>query len=107
MEGRLLCADMLEVEWKDRSGWLWITTALLEDICPYGACLQMEKALPVETEVRLSYRGTLIPARVRYCVYQEIGYFAGVEFEDGFRWSRKAFRPQHLLDLAALSAYAK
>jgi hypothetical protein len=35
---------------------------------------------------------------VRYCVYRDIGYFLGVEFEPGFRWSVRMFRPQHLLD---------
>jgi hypothetical protein len=36
--------------------------------------------------------------KVRYCVFREIGYFLGVEFEPGHRWSQKQFRPQHLLD---------
>jgi hypothetical protein len=107
LEGRLLCADMVEVEWTDKSGWLWITTALLEDICASGACLQTEKALPAGTELNLQYRGAKIAAKVRYCVFQEIGYFVGIEFSEGFRWSRRAFRPQHLLDLAQLAQRTK
>jgi hypothetical protein len=35
---------------------------------------------------------------VKYCVFREIGYFLGVEFEAGTRWSQRHFRPQHLLD---------
>jgi hypothetical protein len=31
-------------------------------------------------------------------VYREIGYFVGIEFEAGSRWSKNQFRPQHLLD---------
>ena len=36
--------------------------------------------------------------KVKYCVFREIGYFLGIEFEAGSRWSRNDFRPQHLLD---------
>lgn len=35
---------------------------------------------------------------VRYCVFREIGYFLGVEFDNGSRWSQKQYKPQHLLD---------
>jgi hypothetical protein len=44
---------------------------------------------------------------VRYCVYREIGYFAGVEFEPQSKWSRKTYKPQHLLDLQQLVGAAK
>jgi hypothetical protein len=35
---------------------------------------------------------------IRYCVLREGGYFLGVQFEEGCRWSTQHFRPQHLLD---------
>jgi len=35
---------------------------------------------------------------VKYFVFREIGYFLGVEFEPGCRWSQRHYRPQHLLD---------
>lgn len=98
-QNRLLCADMLEVEWKERSGWLRIATALLEDICAVGACLHMETELPASTVVELRYRGVAIPAVVKYCVYRDIGYYVGVEFREGFLWSEQRFQPDHLLDL--------
>jgi hypothetical protein len=31
-------------------------------------------------------------------VYREIGYFLGIEFEPGCKWSARHFKPQHLLD---------
>jgi hypothetical protein len=63
--------------------------------------------VPLAVEVhwhspKKEFRGT-----VRYCEYQEIGYFVGVEFEPGSKWSRKTFKPQHLLDLERLMAGAK
>ena len=98
-EDRLLCADILEVEWVERSGDLRIATALLEDICAVGGCLQMETSIPDATALELRYRGVTIPATVKYCNYREIGYYVGVEFRDSFRWSADRLMPQHLLDL--------
>jgi hypothetical protein len=40
----------------------------------------------------------VLVGKVKYCVFREIGYFLGIEFEAGSRWSRNDFRPQHLLD---------
>ncbi len=74
--------------------------ALLEDIAASGACLQLEEAIPVGTQVRwANFRGT-----VRYCIYREIGYFAGVEFHAATRWSTSEYKPQHLLDPRRLMA---
>ena len=44
---------------------------------------------------------------VRYCVYREIGYFVGVEFTMASRWSRKMYKPQHLLNPQRLLDHAK
>ena len=42
--------------------------------------------------------------RIKYCVFREIGYFLGIEFEAGSRWSQQEFKPQHLLDPRKLIA---
>ena len=101
-EVRLLCADVVRVSWKTPDGKAHKTPALLEDISVSGACLQTETPVPVGVEVRWrspkkEFRGT-----VKYCEYQEIGYFVGVEFDRGSKWSRRAFKPQHFLDLEKL-----
>jgi hypothetical protein len=106
-EVRLLCADMVEVSWKDRSGDPRGTTAILEDICVSGACLQVEAPIPLGVEIRWDQPKQKFQGYVRYCVYREIGYFVGVEFDASFKWSRKAFKPQHLLDLETLVANSK
>jgi hypothetical protein len=95
----MLCADMVEVFWKDHGGKWSIVTGLLEDISPSGACLQLDDAVPLGVEIRWRSRQNEFGGRVRYCLYREIGYFIGVEFASGFRWSERSFRPQHLLDL--------
>jgi hypothetical protein len=94
----MLCADLVDVEWRDKGGRLRRTVANLEDISLSGACLQMDAAVPLQTTVRISYPKGELTGRVRYCVYREIGYFLGIEFEPGCRWSQRNFRPLHLLD---------
>ena len=98
----MLCADMLETTWKDSSGATGKATALLEDISPSGACLQLETAVPLASEIHWSSSKQQFKGRVRYCVYREIGYFVGVEFDSAVRWSSKRYKPRHLLNLSAL-----
>ena len=96
-EVRMLCADMLEISWKDDQGKVRVLMALLEDISTCGACLQMECPLPIGAEVSFETPEQQFSGCVRYCVYRDIGFFAGVEF-DGAKWSKGRFEPQHLLD---------
>ena len=97
-ERRMLCADMVEVRWRDRSGRERLATAILEDISASGACLQLEMPIPLGVEVRWDCPKQEFQGHVRYCVYREIGFFAGVEFEPSFKWTKAAFKPHHLLD---------
>jgi len=102
-----MCADMVDLRWVDEKDRPQHTTALLEDISACGACLQLEIALPLGTEVRWQCPKQSFAGFVRYCVYQEIGYFVGVEFSEDCRWSKKSYRPLHLLDLEKLAARSK
>ena len=101
-EARILCADMVNIQWSDSSGRTRRATALLEDIARNGACLQVESALPLDGEIVLEHAKARMRGVVRYCVYREIGYFAGVQFTPDSEWSRSKFTPQHLLDLEEL-----
>jgi hypothetical protein len=98
VENRLLCADMTEVEWMDWQADLHREIALLEDISPLGACLQTEAALPEYAVVVLNLAGIKVRAMVQYCRQQDIGFFSGVTFAPGSRWSNANYRPKHLTD---------
>lgn len=98
----MLCADVVEVRWTDLSDHPRHSTALLEDISPHGACLQLEVEIRLGTEIAISHASRTMRGTVRYCVYQEIGYFAGVEFQTGSEWSPSQFTPEHLLDTEEL-----
>jgi hypothetical protein len=98
---------MVEVCWKDHTGKKRRSTGLLEDISPSGACLQLETPVPLGVELRWDSPKQEFTGRVQYCVYREIGYFVGVAFDSESRWSKRAYRPQHLLDLKRLVERAK
>ena len=103
----MMCADMVQVRWKTPAGKARQGMALLEDISASGACLQMESAIPLGSEISWETAGQGFEGSVRYCVYREIGHFVGVQFAGGTKWSRKAYQPQHLLDLERLIERAK
>jgi hypothetical protein len=94
----MLCADLVDVQWKDQNGRTRRSVANLEDISLSGACIQLDKPISLKTAVKITYPKGELKGNVRYCVYREIGYFIGVEFEAGNRWSQSDFSPQHLLD---------
>ena len=98
IEPRMLCADMVDVQWKDKAGRVRRGVANLEDISLSGACLQFDQPIPLQTDMRINYPKGQLLGKVRYCVYREIGYFLGIEFDPGCRWSARHFKPQHLLD---------
>jgi hypothetical protein len=103
----MLCADMVAVSWMDKAGRKRAATALLEDISACGACLQFESSVPLGVMLHWSCPNQEFAGEVRYCVYREIGYFVGVEFDPQSRWSKKGYKPQHLLDLQKLVERAK
>jgi hypothetical protein len=98
IEVRMMCADMVEVSWKDTAGKRRRTMALLEDIAHSGACLQLETPLPAGVTIEWSSPHQDFQGIVRYCVYREIGYFAGIEFKPSSKWSKAVYRPEHLFD---------
>lgn len=98
IEPRMLCADLVKVEWRDESGRSRKSVANLEDISLSGACLQLDDPIPLHTTLRIRHSRVAFLGTTRYCVYREIGYFIGVQFDPGTRWSEKLFKPMHLLD---------
>lgn len=98
----MLCADMVDVCWRDPSGRHYRSTALLEDISPSGMCMQFEVPVALDARLEIHCPGGKLRGTVRYCVYREIGYFVGIELDQTCHWSREQYEPQHLLDLEEL-----
>jgi hypothetical protein len=95
-ELRFLCSDLIEVRLEGAEP--AELTANLEEISPSGACVQFEEAVPAGARVCLKLGRRKFRGLVQYCVSDEIGYFAGVQFDAGQKWSRKIYEPKHLLD---------
>ncbi len=102
----MLCADLVGLHWRDRSGRSRRTVASLEDISLSGVCLQVDEQIPLMTEMRISYPAGEYFGVVRYCQYNELGHFVGVQFAEGCRWSTGDFKPEHLLDPRKLARIA-
>jgi hypothetical protein len=98
-EVRMMCADVVQASWTDKDGQMQRADALLENISPSGACLQFEMAVPIGVSLHFVCPKREFVGEVRYCRYQEIGYFVGVKFEPQSHWSKKTYKPRHLLDL--------
>ena len=98
IETRMLCADLVDLQWRDQNGRMRRGVANLEDISLAGACLQVERPIALGSTIFITYPNGELTGRVKYCVFREIGYFLGIEFEAGSRWSQTEFKPQHLLD---------
>jgi len=100
----MLCADLVNVRWKDKTGRIQKAVANLEDISLSGVCLQLDAPIPIDTNLEIRHEKAEFQGSVRYCLFREIGYFLGVQFTPGCKWSRRRYRPQHLLDLRTLVA---
>jgi hypothetical protein len=98
IETRMLCADLVAIRWRDAGGRTHRAVANLEDISSSGACIQLEQPIPLKSRVKITYPKGELAGVVRYCVYREIGYFIGIEFGEGCRWTQKDYVPQHMLD---------
>ncbi len=103
-EKRLLCAQLVRVEWTIGSERFRTSEAVLEDISAVGGCVQVDTPIPLGAPVELlidTERGS--PARYRgqscYCAFRDFGYFVGIRFSDTNLWNRATVAPEHLLSL--------
>ena len=95
-ELRMLCADVVEIHWTDRSGHTRHCDANLDDISQSGVGLQVEHPIPLLTRVHIRHEQGELAGKVKSCLFRETGYLMGVELEQRCRWSPGSFRPRHL-----------
>ena len=95
-EYRELCADLVKVQWKEESGPTRSEWAILEDISASGASIGLEEPIPRGTIITLQFPKERCQARIKYCKFAQSNYLLGVQFEQGYRWSRHKFKPDHL-----------
>jgi hypothetical protein len=95
---RMMCAELVDITWRDEAGRAHRDIANLEDISQSGICVQLDHDIPIGTRVAVRYGKGKFAGAVRYSAYRDIGHYIGVEFEAGTKWNARQFQPQHLLD---------
>lgn len=98
-EPRYMCSELVKIVTPGADGPLAEAVANLEDISPSGACVQLEEAIRVGTEIEIVCSACRLKGKVRYCRFVEIGYDVGVELVPRAAWDRRRFEPDHLLDV--------
>ena len=101
-EPRLWCSDLIKVRLEGAEPAELI--ANLEDISPSGACVQFEQPVPAGARLSLMLGRHRFRGQVMHCTQNEIGYFVGVRFDAGKKWSRRIYEPKHLLDPKRVAA---
>ncbi len=99
---RMICADLLQVGFGDENGNIVWSAAILEDLSPSGACIQFECHVPVGSRVAIAHPKGELRGVVKYCTFWEIGYYVGLQFDEGCEWSSEHFLPENRLDLEQL-----
>jgi hypothetical protein len=97
-EPRLWCSDLIQVRLEGGGGEPAELIANLEEISPSGACLQFEQPVLAGARLCLKLGRRKFRGQAQYCTHNEIGYFVGVRFDAGRKWSRQLYKPKHLLD---------
>ena len=101
-DARLWCSDLIAV--RPEGAEPVELVANLEDISPAGACVQFEQPVPAGARLCLMLGRHRFRGQVTHCTHNEIGYFVGVRFDTGRKWSSKIYKPKHLLDPAQVPA---
>jgi len=103
MQSRLLCSDLIVVEWQPTNKCEQTASAVINEISARGACLLLDHPIAAETLVRLICGNCRLRGKVSRCEQEEAsGYVLYVDFVSGEQWSAERYRPQHLLDPASL-----
>jgi len=74
-ETRMLCADLVDVHWKDKGGRTKRAVANLEDISGSGACVQGDLPIPLQTGGKISLPHGALPGTGRHCGYRRSAIF--------------------------------
>lgn len=84
---RYLCADLVRVQWFESEGPHFGQTleAVLEDISTLGACVQVDRSIPLNSPITLSIGKASFRGGVCYSVFRDYGFFVGIRFFPGQR----------------------
>jgi hypothetical protein len=84
--------------WSEERGGEHRETVVLENISASGACVQAEVPVTEGSRVSLLCGQANFEGYVRSCYLRDNGYFIGIAFNEGSKWSKDRFQPEHLVD---------
>jgi len=97
----MLCADLVEVCWFDKTGGSSSAMANLEEISARGAHLVLDVAVPLDTELVLRMKPGDIAATVLDCHHEpDFGFTLVVQLPKKSRWKS---HPRHMFDPRGLA----
>jgi hypothetical protein len=92
----MLCADLVEVRWTDRTGQPRSAIANLEEVSLHGAHLILDVAVPLDTDLVLRMKQSEMTATVTDCRHEpDFGFALSVQLPQKGRWRS---HPRHLFD---------
>jgi hypothetical protein len=92
----MLCADLVEVRWIDRTGQHRSAIANLEEVSLHGAHLILDVAVPLDTDLVLRMKQSEMTATVTDCRHEpDFGFAVAVQLPKKCRWKS---HPRHLFD---------
>jgi hypothetical protein len=102
---RLLCSDLVQLQWVDSGGASCQEIAILENLSLSGLGLFIGVSVPEGIEVQIVANHIQLMGRVQQCVFRENGYIIGLKLDSNFQWTQQPggnFLPAHMLDVALL-----
>ena len=105
MSKRLLCSDLVQLQWVEPGGARYREIAILENLSLAGVGLFAGVAVPEGTEVHMVVNDNQLVGYVKQCIFRENGYILGLELDSKSKWAQESsreFLPEHLLDVSLL-----
>jgi hypothetical protein len=94
--------DQVAFRWEDHLGRKHEGTALLADISPSGASVQVDHAVRIGTKFFLGYQDQELSGKVSHCAQYGSGYRIGIRFQTGSAWSPR--RPRAAVEAVQLDS---
>jgi hypothetical protein len=102
---RLLCSDLVQLQWQEPHGTQHREIAILEHVSVAAVGLFTGVSIPNGTAVHIAASDVELTGRVKQCVFRENGYIVSLELDEKSHRKQGAsgdFLPQHLLDVSLL-----
>lgn len=101
-EQRFLCSELVAVRWVSEFGSEREVVVNLEEVRPSGATLQSPGPIRPHTPLNIRTPKLELSGVVQTCRADFTGYLVEVNFDEGVRWSRELYEPEHLFDPRSL-----